>query len=250
MDSYIVITGASSGIGYEAAKAFAKRGENLILIARRSELLDSLKAEILAGFGNLKVITKICDLSNPKNVHQIYDELKIYDIKAWINNAGFGDYSLVGSQNLDKTEQMLDLNIKALTIFSTLFVRDYFDKPAKLINISSAGGYSIVPNAVTYCASKFYVSAFTEGLAHELRANGAKMQAKVLAPAATKTEFGMRATDKNEYDYDANFKRYHSSKQMAEFLLELYGSDKCVGLVDRNSFEFKLSEPMFAHVFK
>ncbi|MDO5046596.1 SDR family NAD(P)-dependent oxidoreductase [Campylobacter sp.] len=250
MNSYVAITGASSGIGYEAAKAFASRGENLILIARRGELLERLKSEILASFSSLKIITKICDLSDVKNVHQIYDELKIYEIKAWINNAGFGDYSLVGSQNLAKIERMIDLNIKALTIFSTLFVRDYFNKPAKLINISSAGGYSIVPNAITYCASKFYVSAFTEGLAYELKANGAKMQAKVLAPAATKTEFGMRATDKSEYDYDANFKRYHTSAQMAKFLLELYGSDKCVGLVDRNSFEFKLSEPMFTHVFK
>ena len=63
---------------------------------------------------------------------------------------------------------MLRLNIISLTLLSHLFVRDYKRKPAQLINISSVGGYSIVPNVVTYCASKFFVSAFTEGLHREL----------------------------------------------------------------------------------
>ncbi|MCD8213417.1 MAG: hypothetical protein LUC34_05150 [Campylobacter sp.] len=71
------------------------------------------------------------------------------------------------------------------------------------------------------------------------------MVAKTLAPAATKTEFGKVATNADEYDYDANFKNYHSSEQTANFLLELYDSDKCVGAVDRNTFEFTLSEPKF-----
>ena len=78
-----------------------------------------------------------------------------------------------------------------------------------------------MPNAVTYCAAKFYVSAFTEGLAWELKTARAKMQAKVLAPAATKTEFGKFANDISEYDYDRLFDAYHTSTQMAAFLLEL-----------------------------
>ena len=70
------------------------------------------------------------------------------------------------------------MNVEALTGFSSLFVRDFKDtEGTQLINISSCGGYTIVPNAVTYCAAKFYVSAFTEGLAWELKAAHAKMQA-------------------------------------------------------------------------
>ena len=89
---------------------------------------------------------------------------------------------------------------------SSLFVRDYKEaEGAQLINVSSAGGYTIVPTAVTYCAAKFYVSTFTEGLAWELKETGAKMRAKVLAPAATKTEFGMVANNASEYDYDKSF---------------------------------------------
>ena len=109
----------------------------------------------------------------------------------------------------------------------------------------------MVPNAVTYCASKFFLSAFTEGLHRALAQDkDAKMQAKVLAPAATRTEFGPVATDDAGYDYDAAFKRYHSSEEMAEFLLALYDSDACVGAVDRNNFEFSLQAARFDYAGK
>ena len=75
----------------------------------------------------------------------------------------------------------------------------------------------------------------------------AKMQAKVLAPAATKTEFGKIANDVSEYDYDRLFGVYHTSTQMAAFLLELYDSDKTVGFVDRETFSFHLYEPQFQY---
>ena len=78
------------------------------------------------------------------------------------------------------------MNIEALTVLSSRYVRDYADvEGTQIINISSGGGYKIIADAVTYCATKFYVSAFTEGLAQELSEKGAAMQAKVLAPAAT-----------------------------------------------------------------
>ncbi|WP_298095013.1 SDR family oxidoreductase [uncultured Campylobacter sp.] len=168
---------------------------------------------------------------------------------ALINNAGFGDYGAVGERDLSKISQMLELSIISLALLSHLFVRDYKHKPAQLINISSAGGYSMVSNAVTYCASKFFVSAFTEGLHRELAQDkDAKMQAKVLAPAATKSEFCDVASGKRGFDYDAAFSQYHSSEQTAEFLLTLYDSDACIGEVDLASFEFKLSEPKFNYI--
>lgn len=110
-----------------------------------------------------------------------------------------------------------------------------------------AAGYVVVPNAVTYCAAKFFVSAFTEGLARELVEKGAKMRAKVFAPAATKTEFGKVANDVVKYDYKKLFGTYHTSEQAAEFIMRLYESDKTVGLVDRETFEFSLSEPIFSY---
>ncbi|QYR19212.1 SDR family NAD(P)-dependent oxidoreductase [Paenibacillus sp. sptzw28] len=245
---YTVITGASSGIGYATAKAFAKRKKNIILVARRENNLNELKREILQEIPELDIVIKAVDVSVSQNAHHLYRELNPYRIETWINNAGFGSYGSVSGQDLEKIGTMLRLNVEALTIFSSLYVRDYRDvEGTQLINISSAGGYTIVPTAVIYCASKFFVSAFTEGLAHELKAANAKLQAKVLAPAATKTEFGKVANSTSEYDYDKIFSTYHTSDEMANFLLQLYDSNMTVGRVDREAFEFKLSEPIFAY---
>ena len=245
---YTVITGASSGIGYETAKVFAGRGSNLILVARRKDRLETLRQEILDLHPMLDIVVKSMDLSIPQNVFQFYESIKSYPLQTWINNAGFGNYDSVGNQDLKKISRMLHLNVEALTIFSSLFVRDFKDtEGTQLINISSCGGYTIVPDAVTYCAAKFYVSVFTEGLAWELKSAHAKMRAKVLAPAATKTEFGKVANDVSEYDYDKLFGTYHTGTQIAAFLLELYDSDKVVGLVDRENFSFCLYDPQFQY---
>lgn len=245
---YVTITGASSGIGRAAAKAFAKMGKNLILIARREKRLLQLKEQLLANDPTLDIILKIVDLSIVENVLSLYKELKFYDIETWINNAGFGYYHSISDQSFDKVTQMLHLNIEALTLLSTLYVTDYEMKEnTQLINISSAGGYKNVPNAVTYCATKFYVSAFTEGIALELAIKKAPLKAKVLAPAATETEFAQVANNSEDYDYNQGFGTYHTAKEMAGFLIELYQSNQVVGSVDRDTFKFKLSGPIFEH---
>lgn len=214
------------------------------------ELLEEIKSEI-AKFANVDVVIELCDLSKQENALSLWRKLEKFELKALINNAGFGYYGKVGEQNLEKVTQMINLNITALVTLSMQFVKKYREKETKLINISSIGGYKIVPNVVTYCASKFFVSAFSEGLYHELAQDKqAKLQAKVLAPAATKTEFGMVATGKEGYDYDRSFKRYHTSEEMAEFLLRLYDSEYCVGSVDRDSFEFSLHQPKFDYAVK
>lgn len=245
-NKYIVITGASSGIGYSTAKAFAKRGKNIIIVARRKEKLLDLAAEIHTINPTLDVVVKDVDLSVEQNLYRLFKELEKFDIETWINNAGFGYYSKLSEQNISKTIDMIRLNIEALTILSMLYVKKYQDiAGSQLINVSSAGGYTIVPTAITYCGTKFYVSSFTEGLDHELKDNGFKMRAKVLAPAATQTEFGNVANNIDDYDYDKAFGTYHTSDQMADFLLELYDSDKTVGYVSREKFSFELTDGKF-----
>ena len=193
--NYTVITGASSGIGRETAKAFAGRGKNLIVAARRTENLEALKREILERHPTLDVVIRTVDLSVLENVYQFYSSLKDFQLETWVNNAGFGNYDSVAQ----------------------------------------------------HCATKFYVSTFTEGLAWELIETGAKMRAKVLAPAATQTEFGRKANNVDTYDYDKAFGTYHTSQQMAEFLLKLYDSDSTLGIVDRETFQFELRPPMFPY---
>ena len=95
---YTVITGASSGIGYETAKAFAERGKNLIVAARRTENLEALKCEITEQHPTLDVIIRTVDLSVLRNVYQFYSSLKDFPLETWVNNAGFGNYDSVAQQ--------------------------------------------------------------------------------------------------------------------------------------------------------
>ncbi|MGF6357571.1 short-subunit dehydrogenase [Paenibacillus sp. 4624] len=238
---YTVITGASSGIGYETALAFAARGKNLILVARRADKLEELKAKIQGMDTKVNVIVQQSDLSVSSEAYALYNNLKQYEIETWINNAGIGEGSVIAEQNLDKVETMLRVNIESLTILSTLYVRDYADvEGTQLINVSSALGYAIAVGSVAYSASKYYVSAFTEGLAKELELKGAKLKAKILAPAITETEFVQKSIDAEGFDYKANMPKYHTAKEMAGFMVDLYEhEDVVVGIVDQN-YDFHL----------
>jgi short-subunit dehydrogenase len=248
---YTVITGASSGIGYESALAFAARGKNVIIIARREDKLEELKSEITKMNEEVKVVIRTTDLSDPENAYKLYEDLQQFEIETWINNAGFGNFDPVAEHKLTKIESMLHLNIEALTILSSLYTRDYSNvQGAQLINVSSGGGYTIVENAVTYCATKFYVSAFTEGLAYELKGKEAKMKAKVLAPAATETEFAQRSFDLDDFKYEGNVPKFHTAKEMAGFMLDLYDSEHVVGIVDGLTYEFQLRDPIYPYAVR
>ncbi|WP_340030246.1 SDR family NAD(P)-dependent oxidoreductase [Paenibacillus sp. FSL H7-0940] len=243
---YTVITGASSGIGYETALAFATRGKNLILVARRLDKLEELKSTIQGIDLKVNVIVHTSDLSVSAEAYTLYNDLKEYEIETWINNAGLGEGSFIAEQNLDKVETMLRVNIESLTILSTLYVRDYANvEGTQLINVSSALGYAIAVGSVAYSASKYYVSAFTEGLAKELELKGAKLKAKVLAPAITETEFVRKLIDAEGFDYKANMPKYHTAKEMAGFMIDLYDHNEVVvGIVDQN-YEFQLTGAIY-----
>ena len=247
---YTVITGASSGIGRAVALKFAEKNKNLILIARRKNLLEDLKSEILKKNPNLDILVIDFDLTDVGKIPELYSKWNNYHIETLINNAGFGMHGDVKEHPLNKISDMLHLNVEALTLLSSLYVQDYHNEEgSQLINISSAGGYTIVPNGIVYCATKFYVNAFTEGLALELKQNNAQLKAKVLAPAATKTNFGNVATGKTDFDYDKSYPNYHTSEEMADFLIQLYESDKTVGYISRETFEFNLSDGFFQNAF-
>ncbi|MDD2217166.1 MAG: SDR family NAD(P)-dependent oxidoreductase [Eubacteriales bacterium] len=248
LKKYTVITGASSGIGYETAKAFAARGNNLILAARSMDKLKEIKAEIISEFSELDVVVRKVDLTVAEECFKLYDSLRDYNIETWINNAGVGYYGYIAEQDVAKLQNMMRLNMDSVTILSSLYVRDYRDiEGTQLINLSSSAGYTIVPYDVVYSATKFYVGAFTEGLARELKETGAKMVAKVLAPSATETQFAKVANEIESFDYSKELLRYHKAQEMAGFLMELYDSDFTVGIVERENYRFVLCEPIFAY---
>lgn len=240
---FTVITGASSGIGYETALAFATKGKNLILVARRLDKLEELKKQIRSINQSLEVVLKSSDLSDRDQVYDLYKDLKHYDIETWINNAGLGDSDLIINEDLQKIENMLRVNIDAVTILSTLYAQDYADaEQAQLINVSSAMGYMLAVGNIVYSATKYYVSAYTEGLAKEL--SGHALKAKVLAPAITETEFIDKANNVENFDYSTGVKKYHTAKEMAQFLIELYESNNTVGIVNEN-YDFVLNDGIY-----
>ena len=252
-NKYIVITGASGGIGEASAKLFASKGKNLILVARRENQLNDIKASILAQFPNIDVVVKPFDLSQIDELPKLYQDLTQYPIETWINNAGFGILETVKEHDLDRVLGMIKLNVEALTVLSILFVKDFADVDgAKLINISSAAGYNIAPLATTYCGTKYFVSAFSEGLAHEMAMTGAKLQVKVLAPASTKTDFAKTAMQDDNITYGDDsiyFNKFNTAEEMTDFLYQLYASDKVVGLVNHEQFTLSLLDPQFKHLY-
>lgn len=247
---YIVITGASSGIGYETAKCFAARGENVVIVARRQARLEQLKAEIQAQYPDVEVLIRVCDLSSRKETIAFYEGLKDYGIKALINNAGRGNCGGFMEDELERDIQMLHLNMDAVYILSSLYARDYRDVPgAQVINVSSIGGYLVVPGSSLYCATKFFVSALTEGIDLEMRGGGHALRAKVIAPTTTETEYEQTAhASEEKFDYAARGVDYFTAAEMAEMLLKLYDSDKTVGSIDFQTRELVLSGPRHPHL--
>ena len=249
MKRYTVITGASSGIGAATAKLFAEKGKNLILVARRLERLEQLREEILTHEPAVDIKIKVVDLSETGQVYKLYEDLKEVNIETWINNAGFGDFSTIAEQSLATIESMLAVNISALTLLSTLYVKGYQDvEGAQLINVSSGAGYNLYPNCVTYTVSKFFVSSFTENLAHELRNAGAKLAVKLVVPEATETEFIQVASKKDEEaNFSQLFDKYHTAGELAEHIWTLYKSQHIVGQVDDLTYVFHLHDGQFPY---
>lgn len=247
---YTVITGASSGIGYALAKAYAARGSNVIVAARRTDRLEALKREIATIAPDIDVVVREVDLASNNATIGFYEALQPYHITTWINNAGRGNKGDISAADLDTDLDMMHINIDAVAILSSLYVRNYKDVDgATLINISSIGGYLLVPGATLYCASKFFVSVLSEGINHEMVANGHILRAKVMAPTTTESAFEQVANNlADEVDYSALQRPFYTAGEMASFIVELADSDKVVGEIDFATRELRLSDPKHPHL--
>ncbi|MHC5248400.1 SDR family NAD(P)-dependent oxidoreductase [Enterococcus sp. LJL90] len=245
---YTVITGASSGIGRSAAIKFAELGKNLILVARNEAILSELKKDLEENF-DVSVIVKKVDLTQEQEVKDFYASLADYQIETFVNNAGFGKKTTVDQMDLEDISEMIDLNIKALVYLSTKFVAQYKDVVGTtLMNVGSLAGYSIFNESVAYSASKFFVCAFTEGLAKELEVNNHPLKVKILAPGPVETNFEAVAKNVPKVNYQETFPKYHTADQMADYLIELINSDKVLGKVNRDEMTFSLVDGIFEKI--
>ena len=169
MKELVLLTGASSGIGYEMANLLAKEKFDLILVARSIEKLESLKAELNNQFG-ITVYPMQVDLSNHKNAIKLYDDIKErgLNVTMLINNAGFGGYGNFIDIPLETQVEMINVNITSLTVLCHLFLKDMkATNHGRVMNIASLLSYLPFPFYSVYSATKTFVLSFTETLAAE-----------------------------------------------------------------------------------
>ena len=185
-----LITGASAGIGRECAHQLANRARTLVLVARREERLNDLRDELLNRNARLKVHVRDVDLSEKPQIDELIrslDQNKI-EIDFLINNAGLGDYGPFATSDSKRNEEMLRVNIVALTMLTRALLPQMISKKrGAILNVSSSAGFLPIPEFNVYAATKAYVNSFTESLRTELR--GTRITVTALCPGPVHTEF-------------------------------------------------------------
>jgi short-subunit dehydrogenase len=183
-----LVTGASSGIGAIYADRLAKTGYNLILVARDADRLRKI-ADRLTAATKRSVEILVADLTRPSDLARVEDTLKKdSSITMLVNNAGFGGASSLLESDVNKMEQMIDLNVTALTRLTYAIAPGFVARgKGTIINISSIVAIAAEQLNGVYGASKSYVLAFTRSLYYELANKGVRVQA--VLPGATETEF-------------------------------------------------------------
>lgn len=189
MESCTLITGASSGIGYEMAKILAERNHNLILVARNFDRLQSIRDDFEAKYGiKVKIFRK--DLAMASNAEALYLEIKKENIHVdyLINNAGVGNYGEFTKTSLQEELNMIELNISSLVVLTKLFSQDMVKRgQGKIMNIASLLSFLPFPYYSVYSATKAFVLAFSETVNAELEGTGVIV--KTLCPGPIDTGF-------------------------------------------------------------
>lgn len=190
---YVLITGGTSGIGYELAKCFAQDGYQLILVARTEEDLQKRSAELKQQFG-VEVSTIAKDLFQPNAALELYNEVKqkgiILDVL--VNDAGQGQFGLFVEQNINRLLEIIQLNVASLTSLTQLFLKDMVTRnEGKILQLASIASELPGPWQAVYHATKAYVLQLTESLIPELKDTNVTITA--LQPGATDTDFFNKA---------------------------------------------------------
>lgn len=207
-----LITGASSGIGKEFARIHAERGGDLVIVARREEKLNELKAE-LESKHSVAVTVIVKDLSQPNAPTEIYDQVTKagIEIDYLINNAGFGGRGKFHERDWQTDLTMINLNVVALTALTRLFLPDMVKRnEGKILNVSSTASLLPGPLQAVYYATKAYVTSFSNAIAEEL--HDTKITVTALLPGATETEFGSTSG----MDETSMFQNTFSAREVAE----------------------------------
>lgn len=189
-----LITGASAGIGREFARQLTGRAGALVLIARRLERLEELRAELTKRDPNLNVLIRAVDLSQASEVDELcaWLEREKIAVDFLINNAGLGDRGVFATSDPRRVQEMLAVNMVALTVLTRALLPAMIQKKrGAILNVSSSAGFLPIKNLAVYAATKAFVTSFSEALRAEVQQSGIAVTA--LCPGPVHTEFGQVA---------------------------------------------------------
>jgi short-subunit dehydrogenase len=192
-NKYALITGGSSGIGYELAKCFAEDKYNLVLVARSQDELQQKAQELTQQYG-VSVTTIAKDLFDPKAPFELYDEVKSKGItvNVLVNDAGQGQFGKFIEQDIQRVLSIIQLNICSLTVLTQLFLKEMVARnEGKILQLASIASQLPGPWQAVYHATKAYVLSFSEALISELKDTEVTLTA--LQPGATDTDFFNKA---------------------------------------------------------
>ncbi|MCP4399154.1 MAG: SDR family oxidoreductase [bacterium] len=183
-----LITGASSGIGRAFTEQLAAQGINLILVARRQELLENLALEVRERH-EIEAEVMVADLATEQGLLHVEQCItQANNLMYLINNAGFGTPGLFTAIPLEKSLGMLRVHVEATTRFCWAALQEMVERNrGNIINVSSLAAFLPYPSAVTYCATKTYINTFSVALQKQLRYTGINVQA--LCPGYTYSDF-------------------------------------------------------------
>ncbi|HYC27454.1 MAG TPA: SDR family NAD(P)-dependent oxidoreductase, partial [Chitinophagaceae bacterium] len=182
---YALITGATSGIGYELAKLFAGDGYNLVIVARTEEDLKQRAEEFSRDYG-VKVVPIAKDLFEKEAPFELYEEVKSKNIlvDVLINDAGQGQFGLFVESDIRRQLDIIQLNVNSLTVLTYLFLKDMVARnEGKILQLASIASELPGPWQAVYHATKAYVLHLTEALIRELKDSAVSITA--LQPGAT-----------------------------------------------------------------
>lgn len=190
---HALITGATSGFGYELARLFAKDDYNLVLVARSEEQLQKVATQLYSEF-KVAVVPLAYDLFKPDAYEQIYVDVRQRGIviDALVNDAGQGQYGKFVEYELARDFDLIQLNITSLVALTKLYLKDMLMRnEGKILQVSSLLGKYPTPMMSVYAATKAFVLSFTEGLINEVRDTNVTITA--LLPGASDTDFFHKA---------------------------------------------------------
>ncbi|MEM9483134.1 MAG: SDR family oxidoreductase [Cyanobacteria bacterium P01_F01_bin.116] len=189
MKNTALVTGASSGIGAELARLHAAKGGDLVLIARREQVLNELKADLEGKYG-IQAMVIAADLAQPDAAENIFAVTEAAGIQVDIlmNNAGFGGHGKFYERDLAKDQAMMQVNMVSLVNLTHLYLQGMVQRNSgKLLHVASTAGFLPGPLQAVYYATKAFVISFSQAIAQEL--SDTHITSTVLCPGAVATGF-------------------------------------------------------------